>query len=270
MGTLHALAARRLGLETYTVDTWRPADVAAAEDAPTAEIVAIATPIVSLADEACKAMRRGCERLLVEKPMAARLEEAEEVARCAEATGTSLHLGYTERFHPSVQLIKEELLGLVGPVRRLGFERHGPTPDPLGPGLWLDLVVHDIDLLHFLGSPPHNGQAWQDAGGVAATVDCGGSRASLRASYGRARKSRHFFVEGDDARIDCDLITGDVTAERPAGIEAYQAPQGDPLENQWRALLEARHSSADCGLRVLELALDLAAATYAQGLAADR
>jgi UDP-N-acetylglucosamine 3-dehydrogenase len=90
--------------------------------------------------------------LLIEKPLAADVAEAERVQAAAEAAGSVLMAGYVERFNPAVRELKRRLdAGEAGRViearaRRVGpfFERERDV------GVVHDLATHDIDVLRYL------------------------------------------------------------------------------------------------------------------------
>ena len=96
-----------------------------------------------------------------------------------------------------------------------------------------------------------------DSDSVSARVQSGDVEAVLHASYGDARKTRRFSIEGEHGRIDCDLVGGAVAIEMDSGLEAHEAPTGEPLLHQWLAMLDGRGSLGAQGVEVLALALEL-------------
>jgi predicted dehydrogenase len=119
------------------------------------DALVIATPIhthFALAYEALQADKH----VLIEKPMAASVEEASELVRLASALSRTLMVGHTFVYNPAV----EELARLVG-VGELGRIYHVDTAR-LNLGLFQqrsdviwDLAPHDISILmHVLGQPP--------------------------------------------------------------------------------------------------------------------
>ena len=67
----------------------------------TAQAVSVAVPTKHHAAVGMELLRRGCD-VLVEKPIAASLTEADELIRTAEAGQRILQVGHTERFNPAV------------------------------------------------------------------------------------------------------------------------------------------------------------------------
>ncbi len=96
--------------------------------------------------------------LLIEKPLAATIEEGYNLVRRAQENDKAIAVGHIERFNPIVNIayniIKkqdEKPTGIVG-------ERLGPGPpgrSTLNLGVAHDLLVHDIDISnHFLNEKP--------------------------------------------------------------------------------------------------------------------
>lgn len=93
--------------------------------------------------------------LLVEKPIAANLTEAAEVAAAAKAKGLVLTVGHIERHNPAIQELKARLnAGQGGRVLQLRARRVGPFPHRIRDvGVIHDLAPHDIDIMrHLLGN----------------------------------------------------------------------------------------------------------------------
>jgi predicted dehydrogenase len=252
MGTHHARVGRSLGMDVHTVDPFQPADFQQLEAAPEADLVVIATPIAALAPAACAAMRIGHRLLLVEKPMAASLGEAEDMVELAAETGTVLVVGYTERFSPAFREVSHDLIARIGTVEELRFERRGPRPCDASVCA-LDLTVHDLDLMRFLGYEPSVIEAESNGDAMHATLDCGGPTATVDTRYAPNGKVRRFSIRGSDGRIDCDLVAGVATLSTPAGTSRRAADPDVALVRQWLALAEGDGPSAADGLAALRL-----------------
>src|SRR5439155_1197236 len=95
--------------------------------------------------------------LLVEKPLAPTIEQADDLVRLARLRGATLQVGHVERFNPAF----EALCGRPIRPKFVECERHGPfTGRSTDIGAVLDLMVHDLDLLRALdGSPVVNVEA---------------------------------------------------------------------------------------------------------------
>ncbi len=114
------------------------------------DALSVATPATFHGDTVLPLLEMG-KHVLVEKPIAATLEEAEKMVAAAEAKHLVLGVGQVERFNPSLAVLKEF------PGRIVGIEAHRLAPyPPARPGLpprgtevsvTLDLMIHDIDLV---------------------------------------------------------------------------------------------------------------------------
>src|SRR5205823_1052879 len=88
---------------------------------------------------------------LVEKPLAANLEEAEALVELSQRQQTILQVGHIERFNPAF----EELSKCQLQPKFVTCERLGPfTGRSTDTGVVLDLMIHDLDLLLALVRSP--------------------------------------------------------------------------------------------------------------------
>src|SRR5256886_3016841 len=86
--------------------------------------------------------------VLVEKPVAAAVEEGEEVVAAARRAGVTLMVGHVERFNPAVAAIKQAIKG--EDILSIAITRVGPFPPRMSNvGVVIDLAVHDIDLIRW-------------------------------------------------------------------------------------------------------------------------
>ncbi len=89
--------------------------------------------------------------LLVEKPLASSLDQAEQLAEIAQRQRVILQVGHIERFNPAV----EELQRYRFQPKFVECERLGPfTGRSTDTGVVLDLMIHDLDLLLCLVQAP--------------------------------------------------------------------------------------------------------------------
>jgi predicted dehydrogenase len=85
--------------------------------------------------------------LLVEKPLAPTVQQADDLVRLARLRGGVLQVGHVERFNPAFEKLCDR------PIRPkfVECERHGPfTGRSTDIGAVLDLMVHDLDLINAL------------------------------------------------------------------------------------------------------------------------
>ena len=89
--------------------------------------------------------------LLIEKPLAATLREADDLIQIQERNDRIVQPGHLERFNPAVMAVEPKL------TRPMFFEAHRLsvfTPRALDVDVVLDLMIHDLDIvLTFAKSP---------------------------------------------------------------------------------------------------------------------
>ena len=82
--------------------------------------------------------------VLVEKPMARTLAEADAMLQASAKTGVALAVGHTERFNPAVAAAQ----GLVTDPRFIEGHRLGTFPErSLDIDVVFDLMIHDLDIV---------------------------------------------------------------------------------------------------------------------------
>ncbi|HEY4591878.1 MAG TPA: Gfo/Idh/MocA family oxidoreductase [Thermoanaerobaculia bacterium] len=112
------------------------------------EAAVVAAPTVAHADMGCELLGRGLH-VLIEKPLAGSLEEADRLL--AHAKGQVLAVGHVEFFNPAVQA----LLGVGSGPRFVEVQRLGVfSPRSLDVDVVLDLMIHDLQILHALDPSP--------------------------------------------------------------------------------------------------------------------
>lgn len=94
--------------------------------------------------------------VLVEKPIAATLGEAEALVDLAERRGIPLTVGHVERFNPAVGALKDRLAANeIGRVFQVHTRRLSPFPARVGDaGVAFDLATHDLDIMCMLAGSP--------------------------------------------------------------------------------------------------------------------
>jgi predicted dehydrogenase len=172
--------------------------------------------------------------VLVEKPLAATLAEADDLVERAERAGRILQVGHLERFNPAVLAVEPRI------KRPMFFEAHRLsifTPRSLDVDVVLDLMIHDLDIvLAFAASPVREVRAVGlpilspkvDIANVRVEFEsgCVANFTASRVSTERVRKLRFFqprqYVSIDYARPDLLVIQLDsgVPGNLPAEIAA--------------------------------------------------
>ncbi len=173
------------------------------------DVITVASPAVFHHDAVRRALLAG-RAVLVEKPLAATVDEARELAGLAAAHDLVLRVGHQERF-------VFHAMGLFGDLpqaRILSARRMGvPSARNLDVSVTLDLMIHDIDLvLALAGAAPERVEAQMVEGraGLADHVRCtlgfaSGLTAELessRVAEARDRVMEIGYADGRVARVD--------------------------------------------------------------------
>ena len=129
--------AREFGLKVLA----NPEAVAQAADA-----VILATPTVTHAELAVFYLEQGLD-VLVEKPLAATLEEADALLAAARTEGRIVAVGHVERHNPAI----EAAMALLPRPAFLEVHRLGVfTSRSLDVDVVLDLMIHDLQIARTL------------------------------------------------------------------------------------------------------------------------
>ena len=198
-----------------------------------------AIPVFSTVDELLAAdlhLDAGLD-LLVEKPLAASLQEADELLALAAKHTRILQPGHLERFNPAVLAVQPQLR------RPMFFESHRLsifTPRALDVDVVLDLMIHDLDIvLTFAKSAVREVRAVGlpilspkvDIANVRVEFEsgCVANFTASRVSTERVRKLRFFeprqYVSIDYARQDLLVIRVNAGNATPAELIASLPPQ---------------------------------------------
>ena len=118
---------------------------------PEIEVVSVCVPTTFHHNVVMEAIKHG-KHVLVEKPIAFTLEEAEEMIAAAKEAGVLLATGHVERFNPAVQKAKELVDdGVIGDIVSAFAKRVGPLPPRIKDvGVAIDLAIHDLDIMNYL------------------------------------------------------------------------------------------------------------------------
>jgi predicted dehydrogenase len=232
----------------------------------------VAVPTVAHAEVGCRLLDLGID-VLVEKPMATDLREADLLAKAAEKNGRILQVGHVERFNPAVMAV-EPIVNrpLFFEVHRLGVF----TARSLDVDVIYDLMIHDLDILLALvkeevtevkavGIPVLTDKVdiaharLEFAGGAVANVT------ASRVSTERVRKMRFFqqheYISLDYARRDALRVGVKKAGPQPEfGFEKLAAPAVEPLHAELEEFVESVQTrrpprvNGSAGRAALELA----------------
>lgn len=213
----------------FDVAAFRSADelMAAGADA-----VSVAVPTIAHLEVARQLMKSGAD-VLIEKPLAVTLAEADELIETADRYDRIAQVGHLERFNPAVRATIPLL------TKPMFFEVHRLsvfTPRSLDVDVILDLMIHDLDVvLSFVRSPIKEVRAVGlpilskkvDIANVRLEFEsgCVANFTASRVSTERVRKLRFFqphqYVSLDYSRQDVLVLTVDDVEPDPAGIDPF-------------------------------------------------
>jgi predicted dehydrogenase len=127
------------------------ADHASLFDARKPAAVIIAAPTHAHFEIAMDALARGIH-VLVEKPIASTLVQAEAMIARAQQMKVCLSVGHIERFNPAVIELKRRIdRGELGKVFMLHARRQSPFPGRIRDvGVANDLATHELDMMRYL------------------------------------------------------------------------------------------------------------------------
>jgi UDP-N-acetylglucosamine 3-dehydrogenase len=102
--------------------------------------------------ETAAALLAAGKHVLVEKPIAATLEQADRLIALAEEHDVVLAAGHVERFNPAVRALKRLIEnGDMGDIVSVVARRVGVMPPQVkDANVILDLAIHDVDVFRFL------------------------------------------------------------------------------------------------------------------------
>jgi UDP-N-acetylglucosamine 3-dehydrogenase len=137
--------ARRFGASAY------PTVEAMLEAEPDVAAVSVAVPTSAHAAVTCELLEAG-KHVLVEKPIAPTIDEAEEMIVAARERELVLAVGHVERFNPAVRELRRLIdEGRVGSILSLVARRVGVMPPQVkDANVIVDLAVHDVDIFGYL------------------------------------------------------------------------------------------------------------------------
>jgi predicted dehydrogenase len=252
------------------------------------EAASVAVPTVHHLDSARQLMAAGVD-VLIEKPLASSLAEADELIGLARQHKRIGQVGHLERFNPAVRATLPVI------TQPMFFEVHRLsvfTPRSLDVDVVLDLMIHDLDIvLSFVNSPVKEIRAVGlpilsskvDIANVRIEFDsgCVANFTASRVSTELVRKLRFFqpkqYVSLDYGRQDAMVFSvGGEGAGRPSVNPQIQVAklatvQEEPLYAELKSFLDSVQMRTrplvdlEDGRRALAVALDIVGAIRDQG-----
>lgn len=303
MGATHAAAYAAIGADVKVVAGHDAARVAeplgahavanweAALEVTGVQAVDVCLPTPLHRPVAEQALGAG-HHVLLEKPVAATLEDADAIGAAADASGRVLMVGHVLRFMPEVVELRRLIAsGELGAPLAATAIRLSPPPDwndwmrdqARSGGTLVDMAIHDFDVLGALFGPALRVHARGLADGthVCALVEYERGEGTVEASHAmpgsypftaglRVLCERgvleHRFVAGaGDEVADSDVVSVLHIHPREGEARRFSAP-GDP----WRAEIEHFLDSVERGIAPADGTFAQARAALAVALAARR
>ena len=213
------------------------------------DAVSVCTWSTKLAREALTALKAG-KHVLVEKPMATNMKQAEKLLETAEKSGLHLTVGFLMRFIPGLQHIREAVGNKkIGELVCANARRVSQWPERIGDvGVVKDTAIHDIDVMRYVfnedpitvyaktGSMRH--RRFEDYAQIMLTYKDGKS-AFIESNWLTPYKTRTLTVTGSDAIMKLDFMTQELWIEETKENLQPKYPWQEPLK------LELQHF-ADC------------------------
>jgi predicted dehydrogenase len=248
-----------------------------------ADAASVAVPTADHSEVGCRLLGMGLD-VLVEKPMAKALADADALVDAAKRNHRLLQVGHVERFNPAV-LAVEPILNhpLFFEVHRLGVF----TSRSLDVDVIYDLMIHDLDILLALVREP---VTEVKAVGIPVLTDkvdiaharlefAGGAVANVtasRVSTERVRKVRFFqqheYISLDYARRDALRISVKKPGPQPEfAYEKLSAPAVEPLRAELESFVDSVRTRREprvngaAGRAALELAARVMASIQEHG-----
>ena len=207
---------------------------------------------LNLAKETLKALKTG-KHVLVEKPMATNVKQAEKLLEAAKEEKLHLMVGFLMRFIPGIQHMKNAIEDkTIGNLVCATAKRVSEWPERIGDvGVVKDTAIHDIDIIRYLfneepiavyaktGSMKH--KKFEDYAQIMLTFE-GGKSAFIESNWLTPYKTRTLVVTGSKAIMKLDYITQELTVEDAKETIQPRYPWKEPLK------LELQHF-ANCILK---------------------
>lgn len=217
--------------------------------------VSVCTWSTALAKEAQKVLHAG-KHVLIEKPMATNVKQAEQLLKTAEQNGLHLTVGFLMRFIPGLQVIREAVqTRKIGNIVSATAKRVSQWPERIGDvGVVKDTAIHDIDIMRYIsnqdptsvyaktGNMKH--RQFEDYAQIMLTYEAGNS-AFIESNWLTPYKTRTLNITGSDSIMRLDYITQELTIENAKETIQPRIQFQEPLK------IELQHF-ADCIMKKKE------------------
>ncbi|KGX89269.1 Gfo/Idh/MocA family protein [Pontibacillus marinus] len=204
--------------------------------------------------------------MLIEKPIAKTVAEAEDLEEKAKIAGVKIQVGHVELYNPTVEILKKILVNekiIAIDVHRLSpFNRRIESVDVVH-----DLMIHDLYILYHLLSDEIDtfdaiGRFYDNTikHAIAIATFQKGTIAQLTASFKTEGKIRTIRVITEDAFIQADLLNKTILISRSTSffvnsfssnynqqsiVEKVMIPQKEPLSVELEEFLNNIQNNKD-------------------------
>jgi predicted dehydrogenase len=234
----------------------------------------IAAPTVAHAEIACALLEAGID-VLIEKPIASTLAEADRVIAAADSHGRIVQVGHLERFNPAILAVEKlATIPLFFEIHRMSIF----TPRSLDIDVVLDLMIHDLDIVLAWAKAELKEIRAAGISILSPRVDianvrlefengCVANLTASRVSTDKVRKLRLFqprqYISVDYAKQSAGVFT--VGGPEGIGFEQLAIEPGEPLQLQFGHFLDCVETRKNPKLdgrtarKTLEIALSVLA-----------
>lgn len=193
------------------------------------DAVVIAAPTTAHLDLALAAIGRG-QAVLVEKPLAANVDDGMRIVEASRSTGVPVQVGHVERFNPAVlelgRLLSE---GWLSTIYAIASRRAGPFPARIRDvGVTVDLATHDADILSWIADERPVRVYAETAQRIHADHEDllfglvhfpSGATGMLDVNWLTPAKRRQLVVVGEEGMFELDYLTQRLTFTKGADVE---------------------------------------------------
>jgi UDP-N-acetylglucosamine 3-dehydrogenase len=193
------------------------------------DAVVIAAPTTAHVDLALAAIGRG-QAVLVEKPLAATVEDGTLIVDASRTSGVPVQVGHVERFNPAVLELGRLLsAGWLSTIYAIASRRAGPFPARIRDvGVTVDLATHDADILSWIaGERPVRVYA-ETAQRIHTDHEDllfglvhfpSGATGMLDVNWLTPAKRRQLVVVGEEGMFELDYLTQRLTFTKGSDVE---------------------------------------------------
>jgi UDP-N-acetylglucosamine 3-dehydrogenase len=224
--------------------------------------------------------------LLIEKPLAATTETADQIVGICQRAGVFAAVGHVERFNPALQELRRRLLdGQIGRLFTASTVRSGPFPARIQDvGVVKDLATHDIDLVSWLSDSKIatlaaqtqylSGREHEDLVLAIGSLQSGAAF-SIVADWVSPTKVRRTRVLGERGLLEADTLAGDLffyengevrsawsatqqfRGVSEGNVTRYALQRREPLLVEHEAFLDLLEGHQDSGVVTLEQGVEI-------------